>query len=389
MIDTTGFVELITVKEGTVAKEAARDDYEILMKTLARRTYDESGDYTVRPFKLDIREYYKENLNDGVFDMSDFVFNTSEEAIRWAETKMPEQYGMTIEGVGQSHQITPQDIRNYPEQILDTTQTKYYPGVTHENLLNAVRNKIAIGIESGKAYVRGYEVEPKALTKEGKYLIYDKAREIYKENNEFIPVDLGPYILVSDVKGLPKVDSTVNLVNCHIGKGAAEKWVSVQADSSQTSQSVAGVVVDGVAGEIPVNMFESGTLSNGVLGTNTFGIDIVGTAKVKTLSYFDDSSSGAKGNNYTSSDFRPPVSTQETAIYKVYLYDLEFEINPRTGSEYNISDARSLTSVETHGTSKVYDFGANILTKITTLQTDGLFSIKSMIYEKIMMLLEE
>jgi len=382
VIDTTGFVELISVKDGKIATQAARDDYEILMKTLARRTYDESGDYTVRPFKLDIREYYNEDENEGVFDMSDFVFDTDVEARFWAETKMPKEYGMTIDGVGQSHQITQQDIRNYPDQVLDATQTKYYPGLTHENLINAVRNKIAIGIESGKAYVKGYEIESKALTKQGKYLIYDKAREIYKENNEFIPVDLGPYIFVSDVKGLPKVNSSINLVNMHIGSGASEKWVSVSADSAITSQSAAGIVVNGVAGEIPENMFESGTLSNGVLGTNTYGIDIVGTAKVKAVHYFDDSSSSARGNNYTTSDFRPPVTAQETGIYKVYLYDLEFETNPRTGVEYNMSNARSLTSIETIGSTKVYDFGANILTKMTTMQTNGRFSIKTMLYEK-------
>ena len=382
VVDTTGFVELISVKDGKIATQAARDEYEILMKTLARRTYDESGDYTVRPFKLDIREYYNEYNNEGVFNMSDFVFDTDIEARFWAETKMPEQYGMTIDGVGQSHQITQQDIRNYPDQVLDTTQTKYYPGLTHQNLINAVKNKIAIGIESGKAYVKGYEIESRALSKEGKYLIYDKAREIYKENNEFIPVDLGPYILVSDVKGLPKVNSSVNLVNCHIGAGAAEKWISVSADSANTSQNAAGVVVGGVAGEIPANMFESGTLSSGVLGANTYGIDIVGTAKIKAFHYYDDSSSGARGNNYTTSDFRPPVTTQETAIYKVYLYDLEFEINPRTGSEYTMSDARSLTSTETHGTTKVYDFGSNILTKMITMQTNGIFDTKTMLYEK-------
>ena len=382
VIDTTDFVELLSVNDGVIAKQAASDEYEILMKTLARRTYDESGDYTVRPFKLDIREYYKENNNNGVFDMSDFVFDKDADARFWAESKMSNEYGMTIDGVGQSHQITQQDIRNYPNQVLDTTQTKYYPGLTHENLINAVKNKIAIGIESGKAYVKGYEVESRALTKEGKYLIYDKSREVYKENNEFIPVNLGPYILVSDVKGLPKVDSVVNLVNMHIGGGAAEKWVSVSADSANTSQNAAGVTVDGVAGEIPVNMFESGTLSSGVLGTNTYGIDIVGTAKVKAFHYYDDSSSGARGNNYTTSDFRPPVSAQETGIYKVYLYDLEFETNPRTGGEYNMSNARSLTSMETHGSTKVYDFGANILTKMSTMQTNGKFSIKTMLYEK-------
>jgi len=379
VVDTSDFVELITVKNGNIAKEAARDDYEILMKTLARRTYDESGDYTVRPFKLDIREYYKENFNDGVFDMSDFVFDTDVEARFWAETKMPEEYGMTIDGVGQSHQITQQDINNYPDQVLDTTQTKYYPGVTHQNLINAVRNKIAIGIESGKAYIKGYEVEPKALSKEGKYLIYDKAREIYKENNEFIPVDLGPYIFVSDMKGLPKINSAVNLVNCHIGKSASEKWVSVPADSNTTSLNIAGMTVDGVAGEIPPVMFDGGAET---LTSNVYGIDIVGTAKVKAISYYEDSSSGARSYNHTTGDFRPPVTTQETAIYKLYLYDINFETNPRTNAEYNILDARSVTSQETHGATKVYDFGSNILTKMSMMQQEGNFSRKSLIYQK-------
>jgi hypothetical protein len=379
VIDTSNFVELITVKNGQVAKEAARDGYEILMKTLARRTYDESGDYTVRPFKLDIREYYNENNNAGVFDMSDLVFDTDVEARFWAETKMPEEYGMTIDGIGQSHQISQQDIRNYPNQVLDTTQTKYYPGLTHENLLNAVRNKIAIGIESGKAYVKGYEVESRALTKQGKYLIYDKAREIYKENNEFIPVDLGPYIFVSDVKGLPERNSLVNLVNCHIGSGAQEKWISVPADSNSNTLNIAGMTVDGVAGEIPPVMFDGGAET---LTSNTYGIDIVGTAKIKSISYYEDSSSSARAYNYTTGDFRPPVTTQETAIYKLYLYDINFEINPRTNTEYNILDARSVTSQETHGATKVYNFGSNILTKMSMLQQEGHFSRKSMIYQK-------
>jgi hypothetical protein len=379
VIDTSNFVELITVKDGVVAKEAARDEYQSLMKTLARRTYDESGDYTVRPFKLDIREYYNENQNNGVFNMSDFVFDTDADARWWAESKMSDEYGMVIDGVGRSHQITTQDIKNYPDQVLDDTQTKYYPGLTHENLMTAVRNKIAIGIESGKAYVKGYEIEPKALTKEGKFLIYDKAREIYKENNEFIPVDLGSFVYVSDLKGLPKIDSSVNLVNCHISSNAAQKWISVPSDSADSTLNIAGISVDGVSAEIPTNMFVDGGTT---LGSNTFGLDIVGTAKVKAISYFEDSSSSAKINNYSTANFRPVLVSDETAIYKLYLYDIEFEINPRTNVEYNMGNIRSITSQETHGSDKYYNFGANILQKLSLMQTNGTFTRKSMIYEK-------
>ncbi len=50
------FVEIVRVKNGDFESEARPTDYSILGDTLARRTFDESGDYTVRPFQLDMRE---------------------------------------------------------------------------------------------------------------------------------------------------------------------------------------------------------------------------------------------------------------------------------------------------------------------------------------------
>lgn len=382
VIDTTGFVELITVSDGQIASEAARDDYEILMKTLARRTYDESGNYTVRPFILDIREYFKENLNGGAFEMSDMVFDTAAAAVNWAVYYMPNSYGMVIGGIGQSHQITQLDRTNYPNQGLDTTGTKYYPGLTHENLLDAVRSKIAIGVESGKAYVKGYEVTRKPKNKYEKYIIYDKARDTYKENNSFVPVDLGPFVYVSDLKGLPKIDSRVNLVNAHIGNDATTKWINVPSDSAISSMVPNGTAVNGAAGSIPLSMFQSGTGSTGTLGTNIYGLDVVATAKVKAIKYFEDSSSSAIGNNFLSSNFTPQATIEESAIWKLYLYDVEFEKNPRTDTEYSLEDARSITSVEAYATNQYYDFGANILTKLSMVQREGNFTLKSLLYEK-------
>lgn len=52
--DTTQFIELARVEEGVLTRNYRFPIYSVLEDTLARRTYDESGNYTVRPFKLSL-----------------------------------------------------------------------------------------------------------------------------------------------------------------------------------------------------------------------------------------------------------------------------------------------------------------------------------------------
>lgn len=51
-IDDSAFFELLRVENGIITKQVQYPVYSELEKTLARRTYDESGDYTVRPFRV-------------------------------------------------------------------------------------------------------------------------------------------------------------------------------------------------------------------------------------------------------------------------------------------------------------------------------------------------
>ena len=51
------FVELGQIQSGQIIKQVSTTEYSVLEQTLARRTYDESGDYTVRPFKISVREH--------------------------------------------------------------------------------------------------------------------------------------------------------------------------------------------------------------------------------------------------------------------------------------------------------------------------------------------
>lgn len=50
--DDTAFIELLRVENGTLTKKIQYPTYSVLEDTLARRTNDQSGSFTVRPFKI-------------------------------------------------------------------------------------------------------------------------------------------------------------------------------------------------------------------------------------------------------------------------------------------------------------------------------------------------
>lgn len=121
------FIQLLVVKNGVVQKQIKPADYTLLENTLARRTYDESGDYVVNEFSLDLREYLQKDGNLGLYRKgSNGLVNGISEAS--ASTKM-------IASIG-----------------------------------------------PGKAYIRGYEI----VNKETKYLEIDKARDTITTDNVII-----------------------------------------------------------------------------------------------------------------------------------------------------------------------------------------------------------
>lgn len=119
------FVQLLQINQGTIEKEVKPADYSLLEDTLARRTYDESGDYVVDNFSLDIREYYQKNGNNGIYKLDDATGKVNE----------------------------------LDEEVADS--------------------KMVLSVGSGKAYVRGFEI----VNKETKSLEVDKARDTLVRNN--------------------------------------------------------------------------------------------------------------------------------------------------------------------------------------------------------------
>ena len=61
------FLELVKYESGVPTKRLLKTQYAEIEKTLARRTHDESGSYTVKPFEIDVREHLDNGTNRGIY----------------------------------------------------------------------------------------------------------------------------------------------------------------------------------------------------------------------------------------------------------------------------------------------------------------------------------
>lgn len=119
------FIELLRVIDGEIQILVNRTSFNIIGDELARRTFAESGNYTVRPFLIDIQDH-------------------------------------------------PTDT-----------------------------SKLQIAVESGKAFVRGYEIE----TLGKRFIDLDKAQDSRFVNNSTINTLIGNFIEVQNLHGLPNTTS--------------------------------------------------------------------------------------------------------------------------------------------------------------------------------------
>src|SRR6056300_1164845 len=65
--EDANFVELLRLSNGILQNQVRTTEYAVLEDTFARRTFDESGDYAVRDFDLDLREHLISGNNRGIY----------------------------------------------------------------------------------------------------------------------------------------------------------------------------------------------------------------------------------------------------------------------------------------------------------------------------------
>lgn len=134
------FIELLRVENGVIQKFVKDTQYSIIEDELAKRSYDQSGDYYVRPFSVSLKESLNNNTgNNGIYSINQ--------------------------------------------------QTKQ-GNVPSDNLA-------CLSISPGKAYVRGYEVETISTT----IIDIEKPRDIDKIYNESTPFNVGKQIDLNNIYG--------------------------------------------------------------------------------------------------------------------------------------------------------------------------------------------
>ena len=145
------FVEIIKLRDGDLKKIQDTSVYAEIAKEFARRTYEESGNYSLGNFNVNVSE----SLNDNISN----------------------------EGIFQSYEITEEG--NTPSDDL-----------------------ACVEIESGKAYIKGYRVNRAGTT----ILDVDKPRDVETVDKAKVRFEMGTLIRVNNVAGTPlvKIGNTTN-----------------------------------------------------------------------------------------------------------------------------------------------------------------------------------
>ena len=211
-IDDQDFVELIRVESGRIKTIVDTTEYSLIGKELARRTYDESGDYTVREFAIDVREHrnndrgaWTQNTSYLIGDIVAnggrlYVAKNSGSSVTTAPTHTS---GTAFDGPGSTG-------INWEFTVAPAYNRGIY--------VDGDEAKLAIGLEAGKAYVRGYEIEKDSTT----YIPVSKSREFAQAVDAVIPSTVGNYVLVKNVNNAPPVDTfdTIKLYDQVTGSAA-------------------------------------------------------------------------------------------------------------------------------------------------------------------------
>jgi hypothetical protein len=207
-VDSTSdldFIELIRVDDGKIKTIIDKTAYSMIGDELARRTYDESGNYTVRDFAIDVREHRNNNrgqwIQNTAYMFGDVVTNNGNTYV--AKNTGTSVTTTPVHSTGSSY-----DGPGSTGIKWEWTDSPVYNRGIYTPAQGGDSSKLAIGLEPGKAYVRGYEIQKDSTT----YVAVDKARDYEQQTAAIIQPTVGNYALVTNVNNLPPVD-TIGLVS--------------------------------------------------------------------------------------------------------------------------------------------------------------------------------
>ena len=229
--DDKTFVELVRIENGEIKQLKKQNEYSIIKDYFAKRTFEESGDYAVDRFIVDIKELLDDRKgNDGIF--------------------------------------------------LDTQITSDGNVPTDDML--------AVNVSPGKAYVKGYDVESVGTT----VVDVDKPRDIQKVDTAMVPFEFGLSVRLNNVVGTPllAVNNSSNTVDLYSGRRSSTSGTETLIGKARVySFSVTDAPYTGAATEFDLYLYDVQTYTEITLNQAVSGGDVPISTRVRGVS------SGATG----------------------------------------------------------------------------------------------
>ena len=206
------FIEIARVEQGEMQTFVTDTQYNLINDTLANRTFDESGDYYVKPFEV----FAKESLNDQIGN----------------------------KGIYTSEQKTGQG--NIPSDDLMVMQ-----------------------VSPGKAYVKGYKIERIATS----FLDVPKPRTTKTIEQEAVTYETGDPLFVNNIFGSPSLGigttATVSLLDRRRGGSGSEIGLARLYDFKAQSASYVNDTT-----QYETRLFDIKTFTNIKVGTAITALSI-------------------------------------------------------------------------------------------------------------------
>ena len=295
------FYQLLKVSNGAKLEETKYPVYSELEKTLARRTYDESGDYTVTPFNLQLASH------QGITGRTINAQSTS--AVAGVGTNFITDFteGDVIYLSGDTTALaTISDITTATRATLSGVSSSFDANTPEQTI--QFESKFSAGLDPGKAYVKGYEYESLGT----KYVTIDKGRDTLTVNTYGTSTALGNKLYVKNANGHFNIN-THAIIDLHCANVSSQSVGS----SSTTTHPNGTTVTDHAQKQARTK---------------------IGTARVRDMDFY--AASGNTGN-----------TSHSHSDYILYLYDVR-TTNNKTG---NVADSNSTSTVVQIGSSTDVD----------------------------------
>jgi len=214
-VDDSKFIELLRIEEGVVTKKVQYPFYSDLEKTMARRTFDQSGNFTVTPFLASLHDHVPESI-DGTASV---IANTN--VVTGANTFFLDQVSLNS-----TLYINEQSslINAISSNISMSLANNLVQGAANSKMLVQNPDKFTVQLAPAKAYIKGHEFSTISPVNLGVW----RGRDFANVSSYDSANPLGNYLFTSNTHGIPDI-TIMEKFDIHVVPGGSINFTSTSS----------------------------------------------------------------------------------------------------------------------------------------------------------------